>query len=299
MARQPRVTDMVNPITPKPPRGPRLVNRITILLDESGSMGHLKAATIKYANEQIANIKKAAAESDQTTYITVLAFSYRTRVVFADQYFQSCPMLTSADYNPNGGTALSDAVRFAIDNMPLEREGKDDTSHLVITLTDGEENASQGSANMSGDLRRAQSLGNWTFAFLGPRGSSRNLINLGVPAGNVTEWEQTENGMRQASVMTSHATSSYYEGRARGVRASSTLFTDLSGVKQGDLKKLEPLTGDYNVWQVSREIDIKSFVEGHGVPYCVGHGYYELTKPERIQAHKGLIIRDKKTGYEK
>jgi hypothetical protein len=91
---------------------------------------------------------------------------------------------------------------------------------------------------MSGDLRRAQSLGNWTFAFLGPRGSSRNLINLGVPAGNVTEWEQTENGMRQASVMTSHATSSYYEGRARGVRASSTLFTDLSGVKQGDLKKL-------------------------------------------------------------
>lgn len=298
MATKPRVTDLVNPNnmpTIKPVKV-RLVNRITILLDESGSMHHLRASVLRYANEQIANIKRVAAETGQATYITLLAFDTKVRVIFADAYCQSAPLVSEFDYNPNGGTALADAIRFAIDNMPEARDGQDDASHLIITLTDGQENASHGSKRIGEAIARAQGLGNWTFAFLGPYGCKQVLSSFGVPVGNITEWEQTVKGVETASVITRDAVSSYYDGRSRGERATSTLFTDLSAVRQADLKKMDSVTGNFNVWMVNREIDIKSFVEGHGHPYIVGRGYYELTKPERVQAHKRLVIRDKNTG---
>ncbi|RWS01754.1 hypothetical protein B4U79_10536 [Dinothrombium tinctorium] len=61
-----------------------------------------------------------------------------------------------------------------------------------------------------------------------------------------------------------------------------------------DLTAVEP--GRFQVLTVDKDDSIKNFVIRQGAKFKVGHGYYEFTKPEEIQAYKNIVLMDKITG---
>lgn len=81
-------------------------------------------------------------------------------------------------------------------------------------------------------------------------------------------------------------------------RARDTIFAALFGRKVGfapsTLKPVRP--GKFQVFEVLVDCPIREFVEGQGVTFVKGHGFYELTKAETIQNYKDLVLVDRETG---
>lgn len=123
----------------------------------------------------------------------------------------------------------------------------------------------------------------------------------GIPRENCTEWEATKQGFEKTTINTSNALDNYYSARLSGQRSVQTFYkatTDLSDLSKADLKKLSNLTARFDQYTVPREVDIQSFVEQQtGQTYLPGTAYFQLTKPEKIQAQKAvcLIEKGKKT----
>jgi hypothetical protein len=84
-------------------------------------------------------------------------------------------------------------------------------------------------------------------------------------------------------------------------------YANLSKVRVRDLRSLNDLTKQFKKWKVEKEADITSFVDeklqsptvarqvGHD-QYVPGHAFYELTKPEKVQTYKGILIMKRDTG---
>lgn len=63
----------------------------------------------------------------------------------------------------------------------------------------------------------------------------------------------------------------------------------------GDLVPVAP--GRFQILEVgSSDQVIKAFVEGNGLPFKTGRGFYEFTKREEIQEYKEVVLRDRNTG---
>lgn len=284
-----RVTDLVNPAKPK-----RLVNHIALVVDTSTSMSHLSGKLQESLREQVNNIKKNSYGSDQETYVSIYTFADRVSCLVRSQF----PEAVQVPYlSCHGWTALMDGVATAIRDFKVAKYADEpQTSFLIITLTDGEENRSQ---IMQHEFRRlleeCQLTNRWSFAFLVPPGGKYHVTALGVPAGNVQEWEASEVGMEQAKQVTMAATSSYYLERSAGRTSTQAFFPDLSKVKAKDLKKLDDVSKAFRRVKVDKEADISSFCVTKIGEYRLGCAYYQLTKPEKIQDHKKLVIEDKKT----
>lgn len=277
---------------PTPP-AKKLVNRIALVLDASISMQKIEARAREFANAQISKIKLQAQDSGQATYVSVLTFGDpgNVRLISNQVYFQSAPTIDHTYRASDSSTALFDAVREATNNMcNIPSDMYDDVSYLVIVLTDGEENSSR----YGRGLPPQANFSNWSYVFLGPRGCSRYLENYGVPAGNIKEWDGAQE-LDKAAAVTSDAIGQYYSGRSVGKTRTDSFFTDLSDVKKKDLNKLTPVTGEFTKWRVERECEIREFVESHNIGYQIGRAFYELTKSEKIQSHKEIVIMDKTT----
>lgn len=178
----------------------------------------------------------------------------------------------------------------------------DDVSFLIMAVTDGAENASRrySAFKIAEKIKQLQATDRWTFVFRVPRGYSRHLINLGIPAGNILEWDQTEKGVEVATVATTQAFETYYSGRTRGVTSTRGFYsTDLAGVSKQTIKaKLVDISSQVQFFNVTREEQIRPFVESRiGGSMLKGGAFYQLTKKEdEVQDYKMIAIRDKKTG---
>lgn len=68
-------------------------------------------------------------------------------------------------------------------------------------------------------------------------------------------------------------------------------------VKDSSGKKLTPVpTGRFQVLDVDETTVIKNFVEDQGISFNPGRGFYELTKSEKVQGYKEIVLMDKVTG---
>lgn len=54
--------------------------------------------------------------------------------------------------------------------------------------------------------------------------------------------------------------------------------------------------GRFQVMEVTEDCVIKDFITSRGVEFKPGRGFYELTKSEKVQQHKEIILEDVKTG---
>lgn len=274
------------------------INHIALVLDASGSMDHLQKEVIKVADSQIEYLARRSKELDQETRATVYTFDDKVECVFYDKDVLRMPSLKGL-YEPDASTALIDATIKAIDDLSQTPELYGDHAFLVYVLTDGEENASRKKA---ADLaKKIQGLkDNWTVACFVPDATSKfEAKKFGFPADNIAVWD-TSRGLAEVGRVIRSTTDNFMNNRASGVRGYKNLFNLGDAVAKvtksavaAKLPRLHP--GQYRMLDVKKEGAISDLVEKETKrAYRMGEAYYQLSKPEKIQASKSIALLEKK-----
>jgi len=196
-------------------------------------------------------------------------------------------------------TPLWDSVNKAIETISSSSSEKD--VYLVMVITDGEENSSVTTAwTLKQTIKSLQATDRWTFVFRVPVGSKQTLINLGIPEGNIVEWEQTEKSLRASTEATVNATRSYFSAVAQGATSSQNFYTNLNNVKPADLRReLNDITDKVHaepVWDRDQGTQIRDFCQKTFGEFEAGKAYYQLSKKEKVQDYKKIIVKHKKKG---
>lgn len=279
---------------------------IGISRDHSGSMQTLGKAAQKDYNLNISSIKEAANANRIDTIVSVVKCGIgpgagRVEREIVNSNVQMLEPLAS--YPTNGGsTPLFDSVDELIGLFERVPDFDDpNVSFLVMAITDGHENASRISGKNLGDkIRRLQATDKWTFAFRVPRGYSRELERLGIPSGNIMEWDQTEAGIAVSTAATTQAFNNYYVNRSKGIRSTQGFYSDLSHVSTADVKAtMRDISKEVFIWPVTRDDEaIADFCHRNlGQPMHKGCAFYELTKHEKaVQDYKRICIQDIRDG---
>lgn len=297
--------------TKKPTKRDKIVNHFAAVLDSTGSIAPLKDMVVDKFNVQLKGWKEDAASSGQETTLTLVLLGNggsghpgrrdQSRILYGKVPIAEVKPLTLAEYWLSaGGTALLDSTDLAIQALASGKHGKN-TSFLVLTVTDGEENASvkfgadrrQDFANL---LAEKMATDVWTFTYLLPKGSKASFCRwYGVPEGNVEEWETTARGVEDYTSSVGSASLSYFGARARGATATKNFFSpDLSKLKTATVKRtLEDVSSSFKRLQVVAEMGIREFYESFGETYEIGRGFYQLSKPEDVQGYKRIVVEDK------
>ncbi len=280
-----------------PPTGNKIINYVGWLVDVSGSMVGWRNNAEDAVNAQIQATLRETKSRGQELFIQVGVFDYRYQHVYegpAEGYVYRTP-------SGGGMTALlrstSDAI-YALEKFDRYAGSQEDRSFLLYIITDGEENQG-GNANTTAALMQTKiATDRWTFGFAVPPNGTRAIQALGIDKGNIMEWETSKRGFETLGTKISAASTMYASARGAGAtQVKAGLFqVDLgAGLKAGS-QKWESLSDRFKSWEVEKETDIASFLTTKLGSFSKGRGFYELTKKELVQSHKGLVVQDKDTG---
>ncbi|MBL8684547.1 MAG: VWA domain-containing protein [Myxococcales bacterium] len=313
VARRPHIPEVQAPEAPIA-TPTTATNYIALVLDRSGSMSRIRAKVVASCNEQLASVRANAASTGQPSYASVFTFeSHVDPPLFFGRAAEKLVDLESKDVRLGGATALLDGVGTAITHLKslpgAEGPSAEHVSYLVVTITDGFENASNTyKKNFATMLADCQRTGRWSFVFMCPKAGVKTLVRFGVPAGNIMPWQPNNKGAEQLGKQVAEGLQQYYEQRASGQKATTKFFvTDVASVDRKALtEKLVDLSDQFARFAVKSSDVIRPFVESalkknkdlskrFGSAYQKGHAYYELTKAETVQAAKSLLIVDRST----
>lgn len=293
---------------------PKKINHLVLVVDKSGSMSGREKDVKRFVNKWIDDNKELANKFGQETYISIINYSYQPEVIVKTTNINNVGRYDK--YSVGGMTATFEAQANAItilDSIPILQG--EDVSFVVNHITDGEENQSWGGPYYSDytknlkwvidSMIERQSRGNWTFTFLLPPGCyKQKFINdYKIEAGNIRVWDNTEEGIKEAEAATTSGLFAYYGARSIGGQSVKNFYetvqVDLSAIgnlsnvaKQQGLKNL---AGDYSKVSVPRECSTKELVEDIEKcgKYRAGMVFYELTKKEKIQPSKEVLVMEK------
>lgn len=145
------------------------LTELVFILDRSGSMGGLEADTIGGYNSLLSKQKAIPGECR----ITTVLFSHDAQLLHDRTDLQAVTLLTEADYQVGGSTALLDAIGSTLNKIgnAIKHTAEDYRPEkvLVCIITDGMENASRyyGSDQVKHMIKRQQDKYGWEFIFLG------------------------------------------------------------------------------------------------------------------------------------
>ena len=158
---------------------------VNVILDKSGSMNSKVQDIIGGFNLYISELgKEPAVEYGFTLTLFDTAVAVRYNSVPLAQVAK----LDESSYRPSGNTALLDAIGNTV--QTVNSAGFDKI--ITVIMTDGEENSSrewtlQGIREL---LRSKESVGNWTFVFLGASlDAFTQGANLGVAVHNAVRYD--------------------------------------------------------------------------------------------------------------
>jgi len=211
-----------------------------MLLDKSSSMNGVRDATISGLNEQLASIRKAAEDfDDQEQVVCFVTFSSDVELEqIWDEAIENIEDFTRETYEPDGMTALYDAIGMGINKLrnQIASDLAERKANVVVTIfTDGFENRSQEfttAAEVRTLTEEIQETGQWTVAFIGAGGEDvfRVAQSMGVARGNTMSYDIGNEGTRGA--MTSMSNARYM--RAESYSKSLDMgITDMTIVNQG------------------------------------------------------------------
>ncbi len=280
------------------------INHIALVLDASSSMYGLTDQVIKVADSQIEYLARRSKELDQETRITVYSFADDVTCLVYDKDVLRMPSLKNV-YKANGNTALLKASFKAIDDLQKTPELYGDHAFLVYVLTDGEENRSGYGLNPVRPTDLTAKINglkdNWTVAIFVPNQNGKyEAKKFGFPSDNISIWDvNSKGGMSEPGEAIRQTTDNYMTMRASGLRGTKNLFSlNTAAISKQNvtatLAKLHP--GQYRIYDVADKTAIAPFVEGKtNRPYRMGEGYYQLSKPEKVQGNKSVVLYDNKT----
>ena len=268
---------------------------VAIVLDRSSSMHGHRNDVVKSLNQQIANFKEESKKSAIPTDISLVSFADVASKDFLYIKTEDTGDIDPASYYPAGSTALYDGIMTGIGVL----RSSSGLRKLLLIITDGEENVSKlySRLTVSNEIRNLISGENWTIAACVPPGTKGRVnTETGIEYGSIAEWERTTRGIEEATRTITRSTTSLYSSYNAGATRSAGFF-------QPDLNNLAPtvvqtnlneVTGNYQVLPVQTKEPIASFVaRTTNRPYRVGASFYQLTKKEKVQASKDIMIRDK------
>lgn len=212
---------------------------IIAVLDRSGSMARVAQAAVDGFNEFLASQKKL---KDKATMSGVL-FSDPNKIepLFDGKTLEikDVPELTMEKFNPDGWTALCDAIGKAVNNYKATEAGKTGKEKvLVLIVTDGAENASKEFNKKDvADLIAYQKKQNWQFIFLCSTEDAFKVgADFGVAVGNTFKFDNSTLGNKKLYSKVSKATANYrtmsmhdafYASTEDGVLRSEKLIADI------------------------------------------------------------------------
>jgi hypothetical protein len=130
-----------------------------------------------------------------------------------------------------------------------------------------------------------------------PSGHKQHMAALGVSLDNIMEWENTQRGAQHAFTQTNAATANYMTLRSAGLKSTEKFYatTDLSQLQKTEIKAaLTDISARFRGFEVTKEADIKAFTEEKtGRDYVLGSVYFALTKKEKVQKTKDVLIMEK------
>lgn len=273
-------------------------NSVCFILDASGSMSNLRDQVVKVFDRQVKYLSSKSKQVNQETRATVYTFSNTSENIVFDVDVLRTPDIDKL-YHPGGSTALIDATIDAIQDLKKIPQIHGDFGFLLYVISDGFNNIhDHRSPELSNLIKGLDD--NWTVAFLAPNATAKaEAKRFGFPEGNIQIWDVSEKGLEDVGDLLEKTADSYMLGRSKGVVGTKNLFTlDTKKLTKSVVKnKLQELTPDrYSLLPVGKDVDIKSFVESWKIPFVQGGNYFMLTKPEKVQPYKQLVIQDRMTG---
>ncbi len=197
---------------------------IAVVLDRSGSMSVVRAATIDGFNKFLADQKAVPGEA----LFTLAQFDDQYELVHDGKNIQDVFPLTEITYVPRGWTALNDAIGrtiVAVGAKLAAMQECDRPSKVVFTIiTDGLENKSTefSQKQISDMIEHQQTKYSWQFVFIGANQDAIASANsYQIPAGNALNCAHNAIG-----------TASAYESMSKGMIRSRSMKTG------GDLSKM-------------------------------------------------------------
>lgn len=266
--------------------------------DESTSMRGLRTAAVADYNNTISSITGASSREVLDTIVSVVGFGSRvTRQIVNSNPHVLKPL---TNWTADGNTALYDAIGDLIEQFQAVPDyNNENVSFIVSATTDGEENNSSRYhvESLRRKIEELQRTGRWTFVLRVPKGAKRYVSNLGIPAGNIQEWETSERGMAESSAQTTRAFDTFITQKASGVKSSSVFYADATAVDTSKLVDISKRTSLYVVEAHENGIQIRDFILARRQRYLKGAAFYQLTKTEsRVGPNKMLAVRDRNTG---
>ncbi|WP_030554995.1 vWA domain-containing protein [Streptomyces exfoliatus] len=286
------------------------INHVALVLDASSSMSRLSGKVVEVADQQIAYLARRSRELDQETRVTVYVFADKVQCVIYDKDVLRMPSLKQL-YRVGGMTALLAAALKSQGELAQTAQLYGDHSFLTFVLTDGQENASHRCPGAPSKEPRelvravaemiATQQDNWTLAVLVPdQMGKREAMQYGFPKDNIAIWDATSTqGLEEAGQVIQEATEKFMVGRTKGIRGSRAVFSAGAEAVNKDTIKAAGLTpvkqSDYRLIPVARDAGIRDWVVESGHTYRTGGAFYQLSKPEKIQARKQIAVLEKQT----
>jgi len=205
---------------------------ITMILDRSSSMSSIRQETIEHFNEQVEAIQAESAKGmDTRVSLVTFAGDNDVKLEYFNKPLDTLKPLTLKTYEPNGMTAMYDAIGMILNKMTTEIEGINDktSASLVIILSDGNENSSRrfNQQDISRKIETLQTTGQWTFSYLGANQDLAQIErDLRIPAGNIMKFTADSAGTRIATKQSVNSVSNYMRSRSDGVTSSTSYYSD-------------------------------------------------------------------------
>jgi len=290
-------------LVPEPPKQQQTTH-VAILLDKSGSMHSYRTEAVAAYNATVEQIRKLA-DANNKVLVTLVTFGGYVDFSYKAQDVTRLKPLTLNDYCPNSGTPLYESVIKTIDYFESIAGHKDEnTSFLTIVLTDGEATDSAYSGytapNMVKAMQRVIKTDRYTFGFQVPASHANRFKSItGLTSDTVAAWNTDKGaaGLREATQVTQNAVASYTTARSAGAKKVDKFFvtTDLSKITAKDIHtKLNDISDHVKVYEVPVESRIDEFALAKlKKDYVIGSGYYVLTKKEKVQVGKEIMIMEK------
>lgn len=154
-----------------------------IIVDESGSMSHLRQATLSGINETIDTIKNAQKEfaDTQSHFITLVTFdkgvNTNIRYHYNNEPIDNVPTFTN--YQPRGCTPLYDTMGQTLTSLYNKINSDENATAVVTVLTDGLENASckWNAASLRNLINQLKEQG-WSFSYMGSAHNVKDVADL-------------------------------------------------------------------------------------------------------------------------
>jgi len=286
-----------------------LQSHVAFCIDESGSVARIIKPLVEAYNQTVTDIRSAILDEGQEASMTAMAFGDRVlkhRILYVGQQVQTVKPLNHNDFNPSGLTPLFDSVYRAIKKLEELDDGKPDTSFIVSTVTDGEENQSvdPGVPTTVREIQKKTATDRWTFTFLVPNGSEdRFAMRFNIPRGNVQGWDtKTARGTKEAFVVSSAAYGEFFKGKsARGLgkkMSSKSFYSSTENLTVREARKdLSEITKQVEFIVPHMDCQIRDAILGHGKEWIKGAAFYALIKTEKkVQPYKMVALRVKTSG---